>query len=75
MRVRRLFFRVTSLLEYSAQPTQNAVDIWRRSEFCMYHIPQSMSMCYNLRAETKVSLLGVDSLWGDCTFIPADWGS
>ena len=25
--------------------------------------------------ETKVSLLGVDSLWGDCTFIPADWGS
>ena len=24
---------------------------------------------------TKVSLLGVDSLWGDCMFIPADWGS
>ena len=24
---------------------------------------------------TKVSLLGVDSLWGDCTFIPADRGS
>ena len=23
----------------------------------------------------KVSLLGVDSLWDDCTFIPADWGS
>ena len=23
----------------------------------------------------KVSLLGVDSLWGDCAFIPADWGS
>ena len=23
----------------------------------------------------KVSLLGVDSLWGDCRFIPADWGS
>jgi hypothetical protein len=23
----------------------------------------------------KVSPLGVDSLWGDCTFIPADWGS
>jgi hypothetical protein len=23
----------------------------------------------------KVSLLRVDSLWGDCTFIPADWGS
>ena len=26
-------------------------------------------------ARSKVSLLGVDSLWGDCTFIPADWGS
>ena len=23
----------------------------------------------------KVSLLGVDSIWGHCTFIPADWGS
>ena len=23
----------------------------------------------------KISLLGVDSLWGDYTFIPADWGS
>ena len=23
----------------------------------------------------KVSLLGVDSVWGDCTIIPADWGS
>ena len=26
-------------------------------------------------ANFKVSLLEVDSLWGDCTFIPADWGS
>ena len=25
--------------------------------------------------DTRVSLLGVDSLWGDCTFILADWGS
>ena len=24
---------------------------------------------------SKVSLLGVDSLWGDCIFIPVDWGS
>ena len=23
----------------------------------------------------KVSLLGVDSPWGDCMFIPSDWGS
>ena len=28
-----------------------------------------------LPGNVKVSLLGVDSLWGDCTFIPADWGS
>ena len=28
-----------------------------------------------LITKCKVSLLGVDSLWGDCTFIPADWGS
>jgi hypothetical protein len=27
------------------------------------------------KAHRKVSLLGVDSLWGDCMFIPADWGS
>ena len=31
--------------------------------------------CKWIRITTKVSLLGVDSLWGDCTFIPADWGS
>ena len=24
---------------------------------------------------SKVSLLGVDSLWGDCMFIPADLGN
>ena len=27
------------------------------------------------RISPKVSLLGVDSLWGDCTFILVDWGS
>ena len=25
--------------------------------------------------DPKVSLLGVVTLWGDCKFIPADWGS
>ena len=29
----------------------------------------------NIKTGTKVSLLRVDSLWGDCTFIPADWGA
>ena len=27
------------------------------------------------KVAAKVSLLGVDSLWGGCTFFPADWGS
>ena len=29
----------------------------------------------DLTTITKVSLLGVESLWGDCAFIPADLGS
>ena len=23
----------------------------------------------------RISVQGVESLWGDCRFIPADWGS
>ena len=39
-----------------------------------------IAMCYEILfndflVASQVSLLGVDSLWGDCTFIPADWGS
>ena len=26
-------------------------------------------------ATVRVSVQGVESLWGDCRFIPADWGS
>ena len=37
-----------------------------------YHIFLAFVQTTDLR---KVSLLGVDSLWGDCKFIPADWGS
>ena len=29
----------------------------------------------NFSLETRVSVQGVESLWGDCRFIPADWGS
>ena len=29
----------------------------------------------NGRFSGKVSLLGVDALWGDCTFIPVHWRS
>ena len=28
-----------------------------------------------LRILTRDSVQGVESLWGDCRFIPADWGS
>ena len=30
---------------------------------------------FRFRRLAKVSLLGVVALWGDCTFILADWGS
>ena len=33
-----------------------------------------MGQIIKVMAHYKVSLLGVDSLWGDCMFIPADWG-
>ena len=31
----------------------------------------------NVKSSTpiRVSVQGVESLWGDCRFIPADWGS
>ena len=29
----------------------------------------------NLTTIARVSVQGVESLWGDCRFIPADWGS
>ena len=28
-----------------------------------------------IRVSVRVSFQGVESLWGDCRFIPADWGS
>jgi hypothetical protein len=28
-----------------------------------------------LKVDVRVSVQGVESLWGDCRFIPADWGS
>ena len=28
-----------------------------------------------LIVKSRVSVQGVESLWGDCKFIPADWGS
>ena len=56
------------------------LSISKSAEFLGLHC-QSLSVEIHSRFEfqathsTKVSLLGVDSLWGDCTFIPGDWGS
>ena len=35
----------------------------------------SQSRKKDSRNQTRVSVQGVESLWGDCRFIPADWGS
>ena len=56
--------------------------IWHKSArkyFGMYnaktlYIPKIIidKSCSEL---SRVSVQGVESLWGDCRFIPADWGS
>ena len=35
----------------------------------------SCTRAYLARVLCRVSVQGVESLWGDCRFIPADWGS
>ena len=37
------------------------------------HLPENIKKIYSI--ELRVSVQGVESLWGDCRFIPADWGS
>ena len=46
------------------------------SNFCLdYEVNKTLSMILGfVTIIGKVSLLGVDTLWGDHTFIPADWG-
>ena len=36
------------------------------------YVEHSNGMVLSILSDTSK---GVDSLWGDCTFIPADWGS
>ena len=51
--------------------------------YCLWHTYHSQKkhnrkqthICHVYNVSTKVSLLGVNSLWVDCTFIPADWSS
>ena len=40
--------------------------------FCNPIFPKIQPSFYDLG---RVSVQGVESLWGDCRFIPADWGS
>ena len=37
-------------------------------------LPKTGGAC-DLGKYIRVSVQGVESLWGDCRFIPADWGS
>ena len=61
------------------QPHLSALIAHSRLEFSLNHLVLDLFGC-NIKDfcwwdGNKVSLLGVDSLWGGCTFIPADWGS
>ena len=38
-------------------------------------VPSIISFIISYRLGARVSVQGVESLWGDCRFIPADWGS
>ena len=42
---------------------------------CICSRVRSRFETYNLIVQIRVSVQGVESLWGDCRFIPADWGS
>ena len=43
----------------------------------LFYIQKDDIQKYSLNdsVNARVSLQGVESLWGDCRFIPADWGS
>ena len=41
----------------------------------MYGGISTVSSVLWLPGSIRVSVQGVESLWGDCRFIPADWGS
>ena len=49
----------------------------KQSIECFRHIIEIIGFArlVEVIAVTRVSVQGVESLWGDCMFIPADWGS
>ena len=63
-KMRNLIISMLLLMISNCEGTNNIIRKWRRNQLFEPEITSG-----------KVSLLGVDSLWGDCTFIPADWDS
>ena len=55
----------------------NASEIGKNKRFgeTTHHVDEIRLHENYVRGKTKVSVQGVESLWGDCKFIPADWGS
>ena len=39
------------------------------------YLVEIVNFMFILIISIRVSVQGVESLWGDCRFIPADWGS
>ena len=64
-------------LSVSQQFLLNPCRVWWVYLLILYLFRNKLEMDTSIRVREcpKVSLLGVDALWGDCTFIPADWGS
>ena len=52
-------------------------DLLETIQFLTYHkkIQLQWYPSHSPSQKLRVSVQGVESLWGDCRFIPADWGS
>ena len=51
---------------------------YSKKKNCQIHTLLFAKMCQHIffcTAFIRVSVQGVESLWGDCRFIRADWGS
>ena len=51
---------------------KNRTLVWHQKELEM---EVSLSISFDTSVMCRVSVQGVESLWGVCRFIPADWGS
>ena len=65
---------------FQAQTTRRRPMVEWELRILSTYWPSQCFSSFNLKINSegvfcKVSLLGVDSLWGDYTFIPTDWGS